>query len=81
MSSLVRSAAQRRAVAGAQVIDRVAQDVEQLAVARRLTLAEDVVADDVDVIVTPGPISRTMPGDRRVEAGLVAVVGSSAPAA
>ena len=41
-------AAHRRAVAGPQVVDRVAQDVEQLVVARALAVAEHVVADDVD---------------------------------
>ena len=41
-------AAQRGGVAGAQVRRDVAQDVEQLAVAGGLAVAEELAADDVD---------------------------------
>ena len=45
-SSRPRSAAQRGAVVGAQVVGEVAQDVKRLAVRRRLAAAEDARADE-----------------------------------
>ena len=72
---LVEVATQRGAVAGLQVVDRVAQNVEQLAVAGRLAVAEDVATDDVDRHRDAGADLADDARDRRVEAAVVAVVG------
>ena len=66
-------------VAGAQVDDGVAQDVEQLAVVAGLAVAEELAADGVDAHRHAGADLAQDAGDERVQPRLVAQVVVAEP--